>query len=87
MKLRTGDKVLIGSILAALVWLFGYGLVMAVKDGMEGQNLIGYAMKSKCMEPISKAGYQLYFELFTDLPKKHAEMRNALDELGVDTGE
>ena len=87
MKLRTSDKVLIGSVIVALLWLFAYGFVTAVKDGMDGQNLIGYAMKCKCMEPISKAGYQLYFELFTDLSKKREEMRGALDELGVDTDE
>ncbi len=87
MKLRTGDKVLIGSILVALVWLFGYGFVIAVKDSIGGQNLLGYAMKCKCMEPVGKLGYQLYYELFTDLPKKREEMRGALDELGVDTDE
>ena len=87
MQVKTGNKVLIGSILVALLWLFGYGFVSAIIDSMEGQNLIGYAMKCQCMEPVSNFGYQLYYELFTDLPKKRDEMKESLDELGDDDDE
>ena len=87
MELRTRAKVLMGSILFGLLWLFGYGLVSAINDATEGQNLIGYAMKCNCMEPISRTGYQFYFEFFTDLPKMRDEMKDALDELGDETDE
>ena len=88
-------KVLLGSIVGALLLLFVYGAVLGAIDASTGKapaeakegakvdqdsKAIKYKIKSDCMEPVSGLGYKLYFKLFTDVPKKAEELEKTIRE-------